>query len=77
MNKKRTSDFFKRTNLVWRRRISGGNTDRYLFCTAWFWKSNGSNPARTSARRSYDVCGRNDRSERAQKRHGNCKNEFR
>ncbi len=47
------------------------------FAPLGFGKSNGSNPARTSARRSYDVCGRNDRSERARKkRHGNCKNEF-
>ena len=46
------------------------------FVTAWLWKSNGSDSARSSDRRTYDVCGRNDRSERAQKCHGNCKMSF-
>ena len=57
-------------------RIFSRNTDRYILCTAWLWKSNGSDSARSSDRRTYDVCGRNDRSERAQKCHGNCKNEL-
>ena len=68
--------FFKRINLVWCGRIFSRNTDRYILCTAWLWKSNGSDSARSSDRRTYDVCGRNDRSERAQKCHGNCKNEL-
>ena len=77
MSEKRTSVFSN--GLIW---FGAGvslaeiRTGTY-FRTTWLWKSNGSNSARTPDRRTYDVCRRNDRGKRAEKCHGNCKNEFR
>ena len=76
MNEKRTSVFSN--GLIW---FGAGVslaeilTGTY-FAPLGFGRAMAAILARSSDRRTYDVCGRNDRSERAQKCHGNCKNEL-